>query len=102
MLAGHSLAHSPHPTQSAGLISAYMPVGTVMAPFGQTLTQHPQDTHSFLLTAAFLFGIVEFPPVFVWSSLVYRKSSLRSVTKSQTFLINVAFLQLICYNNFVI
>lgn len=57
MLAGHSLAHFPHPMHRALLTSAQMPFGTVIALLGQTLTQHPQATHSRALIVAFLFGI---------------------------------------------
>ena len=54
-LAGHSLTHCPHPTHNSKLILAWMPSGMEMALRGQTLIQHPQATHSLILTTAFLF-----------------------------------------------
>jgi phosphoglycerol transferase MdoB-like AlkP superfamily enzyme len=80
-LAGHSLAHRPHPTHKSLFISAKTPFGTVIALLGQTFMQHPQATHSFVLTTAFLLAMIKLLCIFL---PVYRKKTFYSVTKSQT------------------
>jgi hypothetical protein len=40
-------------------MTAWMPWGTVIAFRGQTFMQHPQATHSRILTDAFLFAMVK-------------------------------------------
>ena len=52
MVAGHSLAHLPQPTQRPSSTCAAMPFTTAMAPRGHTLTQQPQATQA--LRAALL------------------------------------------------
>ena len=61
MLAGHSFAHFPHPTHNSLSMTAWMPWGMVIAFLGQTFIQHPQATHSRILTDAFLFAMVTTP-----------------------------------------
>ena len=46
-----------------------MPFGTVIAPLGQTLMQHPQAAQSRVLTIAFLFAIKKSPSVDFYISI---------------------------------
>ena len=52
MVAGHSLAHLPQPTQRPSSTCAAMPFTTAMAPRGHTLTQQPQATQALRSTTA--------------------------------------------------
>ena len=61
ILAGHSFAHFPHPTHNSLSMLAWMPFKIVIAFRGQTLMQHPQATHSWMLTTAFLFAMSKTP-----------------------------------------
>ena len=58
MLAGHSLAHFPHPTHLVKSTFAIIPLKIVIADKGHTFTQHPQATQSDLFMDAFFFFIV--------------------------------------------
>ena len=53
MDAGHSTTHLPQPTHNFSLIVAYIPLLTSIASFGQTLMQHPQETHNSSFTFDF-------------------------------------------------
>ena len=50
--AGHSLAQSPQPMQSASSTTEYVPFQTEIAPRGQTSAQAPQATQSDVSTTA--------------------------------------------------
>ena len=52
MVAGHSLAHLPQPTQRPSSTRAAIPFTTAMAPRGHTFTQQPQATQSSVDTKA--------------------------------------------------
>lgn len=68
--AGHSFAHFPHPIHVSGFTFARMPFHMEIACLGQTFTQQPQATQSWLFTNAFRFFLIFVskikPPVYVW------------------------------------
>ena len=54
-LAGHVLAHIPHPTHLLESMMAHTPCGMVIAPSLQAVRQQPQAAHKLVLTQAFFF-----------------------------------------------
>jgi hypothetical protein len=59
-LAGQTLAHLPHPTQSASATAAWQPRHTFTALRGHTLMQVPHATQYFLSITATRFDITLF------------------------------------------
>lgn len=85
-LAGHSFTHFPHPTHRSPRISAQMPRGTEIAFLGQTLTQHPQATHSRVLTTAFLFVMITllFGGLMLQDTVIRRLSVRILIVRTET------------------